>query len=122
MHLTTLRRPLPPGVSPIHPNPDERQRLGLALLRWDSDDAWKVGWEISTQVSRSKRLLPPPAQEKLDQTQQAVVEYLDREIDRLREKGTPDEWNKLYTSLIIEKRRAIDSILTGVIADLKLAP
>ena len=94
--------------------------LNLALRRWDGDDAWQIGCEIQIQVSRSKRLLPPPAQQKLDKAQQDVVDYLDHEIDRLRDAGTPDDWKKLYASLMNEKRMAIDSLLTSVTADLKI--
>ncbi len=94
--------------------------LNLALRRWDGDDAWQIGCEIQIQVSRSKRLLPPPAQQKLDKAQQDVVDYLDHEIDRLRDAGTPDDWKKLYASLMTEKRMAIDSLLTSVTADLKI--
>lgn len=94
--------------------------LNLALRRWDGDDAWQIGCEIQIQVSRSKRLLSPPAQQKLDKAQQDVVDYLDHEIDRLRDAGTPDDWKKLYASLMTEKRMAIDSLLTSVTADLKI--
>jgi len=94
--------------------------LDLALLRWDSDDAWQNGCEIQIQVSRSKRLLPSSVQNKLDQAQQDVVEYLDHEIDRLRDAGTPDDWKALHASLMTEKRKAIDDLLTSVIADLKI--
>jgi hypothetical protein len=94
--------------------------LDLALRRWDGDDAWQIGCEIQIQVSRSKRLLPPLAQQKLDRAQQRVVDYLDHEIDRLRDGGTPDEWERLYVSLMTEKRTEIDLLLTSVTADLKL--
>ena len=94
--------------------------LDLALLRWDSDDAWQNGCEIQIQVSRSKRLLPSSVQRKLDQAQQDVVDYLDHEIDRLRDAGTPDDWKALHASLMTEKRKEIDSLLTSVIADLKI--
>jgi hypothetical protein len=94
--------------------------LDLALRRWDSDAAWQLGCEIQIQVSRSKRLLPPPAAQKLDQAQQDVVDYLDHEIDRLRDAGTPDDWNKLHESLMNEQRKAIDSLLTWVTEDLKI--
>jgi hypothetical protein len=60
--------------------------LDLALRRWDSDDAWEI------QLSRAKRLLRPLAQQNLDGAQRQVVDYLDREIDRLREAGTPADW------------------------------
>jgi hypothetical protein len=92
----------------------------LALSRWDGDDAWQIGCEIQIQVSRSKRLLPPPAHQKLDQAQQDVVDYLDREIDRLRDAGTPDDWKELHESLMTEKRMEIDSLLTRVTADLNM--
>jgi hypothetical protein len=94
--------------------------LDVALRRWDSDDAWQIGCEIQIQVSRSKRLLPEAAQQKLDKAQRDVVDYLDHEIDRLRDAGTPDDWRKLYASLMAEKREAIDSLLTSVTADLKI--
>ena len=95
--------------------------LDLALRRWDGDDSWQIGCEIQIQISRSKRLLPAPAQQKLDRAQQDVVDYLDSEIDRLRDVGTPGDWEKLYVSLMTEKRGAIDSLLTSVIADLNIA-
>jgi hypothetical protein len=94
--------------------------LLLALCRWDSDDSWQIGNEIQIQVSRSKRLLPEAAQRKLDQAQQQVVDYLDGEVRRLRDQGTPNDWGKLYESLMKEKRMAIDSLLTEVTADLNL--
>jgi hypothetical protein len=73
--------------------------LELALRRWDSDEAWQIGNEIQIQVSRSKRLLPALAQQKLDRAQQEVVDYLDREIDRLRQRAMPCDWERLYASL-----------------------
>ena len=94
--------------------------LDHALDRWDSDDAWDNGLEIQTQVSRSKRLLPPFAQKKLDQAQQEVVDYLDKTVDGLRLAGTPEQWETLYESLRTTKRMDIDMLLTGVIADLKI--
>jgi hypothetical protein len=94
--------------------------LEFALRRWDGDDSWQIGCEIQIQVSRSKRLLPSPAQQKLDQAQQEVVDYLDHEIDRLRDAGTPDDWEKLHASLMREKRTDIDSLLKSVTADLKI--
>jgi hypothetical protein len=94
--------------------------LEAALVRWDSDDAWENGLEIQTQVSQSKRLLPRDAQEKLDEAQQEVVDYLDHEIDHLRVAGTPDQWCVLYESLRTTKRTKIDRLLTDVIADLHL--
>ena len=97
------------------------KELHLALKRWDSDDSWQLGSEIQIQVSRSKRLLPADAQQKLDQAQQAVVDYLDKEVDRLRVEGTnPDEWKEFYDSLMKVKRKEIDSLLTDVTADLNL--
>ena len=58
--------------------------------------------------------------QKLDQAQQDVVDYLDHEIDRLRDGGTPDDWNKLHASLMNEKRKAIDLLLRWVTEDLKI--
>jgi hypothetical protein len=97
-----------------------RKEYQLALERWDGDDAWNIGCDIQNQVSRSKRLLPPESQRILDQAQRNVVDYLDTEIDRLRQSGTPADWQQLYDALMGEKRRTIDEILTGVTADLRL--
>lgn len=94
--------------------------LDLALLRWDSDDAWQLGCEIQVQVSRSKRLLPVPAQQKLDQAQQEVVDYLDEQIDHLRDNGSSDQWKELYVSLMKQTRAEIDTLLASVTADLKI--
>jgi hypothetical protein len=96
------------------------KELDLALLRWDSDDAWQNGSEIQIQVSRSKRLLPLSVQRTLDQTQQGVVDYLDDQIDHLRDTGTPDDWKALHASLKTERRKEIDDLLTNVITDLKI--
>jgi hypothetical protein len=52
--------------------------------------------------------------------QQKVVDYLDREIDKRRDAATPDQWEKLYQSLMTETRPAIDSLLVDVIRDLKI--
>src|SRR4051812_18093433 len=65
----------------------------VALRKWDGDDAWNLGLDIQTQVSRSKRLLPQESQRELDKAQRNVVDYLDSEIDRLRMSGTPREWD-----------------------------
>jgi hypothetical protein len=93
----------------------------LALQQWDSDDAWQLGADIQMQVSRSKRLLPTPAdQQKLDEAQRAVVDFLDAEIERLRHSGMPAEWQDLYDSLMNEKRAEIDCLLTDVTKNLKL--
>jgi hypothetical protein len=96
------------------------ESLNLALRRWDSDESWQIGSDVQTQLSKSKRFLPPPAQQKLVEAQQKVVDYLDREIDRLRSAATPDDWRKLYESLMTKTRPAIDSLLVGVITDLKI--
>jgi len=69
--------------------PEGSEEYRLALLRWDSDESWQNGNETQIHVSRSKRLLPESAQQKLGQAQQQVVDYLDSEIDRLRHDGTP---------------------------------
>jgi hypothetical protein len=100
--------------------PEESEDYRLALLRWDSDESWQNGNEIQIQVSRSKRLLPENAQQKLDQAQQEVVDYLDSEIYRLRHEGTPSEWETFHHSLMNEKRAAIDHLLTEVTEDLKI--
>jgi hypothetical protein len=92
----------------------------LALLRWDNDESWQNGNEIQIQVSRSKRLLPGKAQQKLDQAQREVVDYLDREIRHLRHGGTRSKWETFYNSLMNEKRAAIDHLLTEVTEDLKI--
>ena len=96
------------------------QDLDDALRRWDGDDSWEAGTQTQIQVSRSKRLLPPLAQEKLDRAQQDVVDFLDQEIDRLRIAASADDWNVLHHSLMTAKRQAIDAILNGVIADLRI--
>lgn len=96
------------------------EKLAIALERWDSDESWANGCEIQVQVSRSKRLLGPEAQEKLDQAQRAVVDYLDAEIDRLRLTATPDDWQKFYDNLMTAKRSEIDSLLAEVTEQLKL--
>ncbi len=75
---------------------------------------------MQTQLSRSKRFLPPPAQQKLVEAQQKVVDYLDHEIDRLRSAATPDEWGNLYELLRTETRPAIDSLLASAATDLKI--
>ena len=69
----------------------------LALQRWDGEDSWDIGRDIQIQVSRSKRLLPSEAHQKLDEAQFKVVDYLDTEVDGLRQSGTPAEWERLYT-------------------------
>ena len=94
--------------------------LDTALRNWDGDESWRIGSEIQIQVSRSKRLLPATAQRKLDQAQQDVVDYLDREIDRLRVSATTEEWAALYTALMTDKRVAIDLLLASVTEDLKI--
>jgi hypothetical protein len=90
--------------------------LDLALRRWDGDEVWQIGLAIQIQLARSQKLLPLPAQQKLDRARQDIVDYVDREIERLRNAGTPDDWNKLYVSLVTETRIAI-AYLTSV-ADL----
>jgi hypothetical protein len=92
----------------------------LALRRWDSDDSWQIGSDVQTQLSRSNRFLPPSAQDKLVDAQQEVVVYLDREIDKHRDAATPDEWEKLYESLMTKTRAQIDKLLVDVIRDLKI--
>ena len=92
----------------------------VALLRWDSDDAWSLGSDIQTQVSRSKRLLPGDSARWLDEAQQKVVTYLDDEIDRLRASGTQDEWAQFYDALMTTRRDEIDELLSRVTHELKL--
>lgn len=94
--------------------------LEIALARWDSDDSWNIGSAIRIQLSRSKRLLPPAAQEELAHAQQSVVNYLDAEIDKLRVGAEPDEWRKLYDSLMDQTRMEIDALLVRVTKQLKL--
>ena len=74
--------------------------LDRALIRWDGDAAWDLGSAIQMQVSRARRLLPPAAHRRLDQTQRSVVEFLDGEIDRCREAATPDGWRDLHVRLV----------------------
>lgn len=92
----------------------------VALQRWDSDDAWQLGCDIQIQVSRSKRLLPQQSQKWLDQTQRTVVDYLDTEIDRLRQTGDCNDWEKLYRALMSPKREEIDRLVNHVTVDLNL--
>jgi hypothetical protein len=93
----------------------------LALCRWDSDESWQIGSDVQTQLSRSKRFLPPSAQQKLVEAQQEVVDYLDSEIDGLRRSmATPEDWSKLYESLMTKTRPKIDLLLMGVITNLKI--
>jgi hypothetical protein len=92
----------------------------LALERWDGDDAWELGCDIQIQVSRSKRLLSPESQRWLAQAQQRVVDYLDTQIDQLRQSGTPADWERLYAALMSEKRVEIDELLSRVTSALKL--
>jgi hypothetical protein len=92
----------------------------LALRRFDSDDSWQIGSDVQTQLSRSKRFLPRPAQEKLVEAQQEIVDYLDHEIDKRRDAATPGEWEKLYESLMTKTRPAIDELLVDLIRDLKI--
>lgn len=94
--------------------------LEIALARWDSDDSWNIGSDIQIQLSRSKRLLPPSAQQKLARTQQRVVDYLDHEVDRLRVSAEPEDWKKFYESLMTETRPEIDRLLVDVTEQLKL--
>ena len=99
---------------------DSGKDYDLALQRWNGDDAWKLGADIQMQLSRSKRLLPLVAHEKLDKTQRAVVKDLDDEIERLQHSKKPAEWQEFYDSLMNEKRAEIDRLLTDVTSDLKL--
>lgn len=94
--------------------------LETALARWDSDDSWNIGSAIQIQLSRSKRLLPPAAQQDLAQAQQKVVDYLDGEIDRLRVCAKAEDWKKLYESLMTQTRPAIDALLVRVTGQLKI--
>jgi hypothetical protein len=87
---------------------------------FDSDDSWQIGSDVQTQLSRSKRFLPRPAQEKLVEAQQEIVDYLDHEIDKRRDAATPGEWEKLYESLMTKTRPAIDELLVDLIRDLKI--
>jgi hypothetical protein len=100
--------------------PRGAEGLEIALGRWDSDDSWNMGSAIQIQLSRSRRLLPPAAHQELSQSQRNVVDYLDREIDRLRVSAEPDDWSKLYESLMIETRSAIDALLVRVTRQLKI--
>ncbi len=94
--------------------------LEIALRHWDSDDSWDIGSRIRIQLSRSQRLLPPAAQQELAQAQQDVVDYLDREIDRLRVSAVPEDWAKLYESLMTQTRPDIDALLVRVTRQLKI--
>jgi hypothetical protein len=57
---------------------------------------------------------------KLDQTQEYVVSYLDREIEQLRDAAKPDEWKEFHDSLMTKMRLEIDSLLTDVMRSLKI--
>jgi hypothetical protein len=96
------------------------ENLQIALNRWDSDHSWNIDSAIQIQLSRSRRLLPPAAQQQLAQAQQNVVNYLDQEIDRLRVSAAPEDWAKLYESLMTETRPAIDALLVRVTNQLKI--
>ena len=90
-----------------------------ALRDWEGKESWDNGNQIQIQVSRSKRLLPASAQQQLDEAQQRVVDYLDREVNRLSRANSSDEWAALYASLLAQ-RAEIDSILTRVTTELSL--
>jgi hypothetical protein len=92
----------------------------VALRRWDGDASWDNACQIQILVSRSKRLLPPEAHDSLDRAQQEVVDFLDREIDRLRQRATPSDWDRLYRSLMTDRRASIDAILADVVSELDL--
>jgi len=96
------------------------ESLDLALRHFDSDESWQIGVDVQTQLSRSKRFLPAPAQEQLVKAQQQVIEHLDSEVDRLRRGATSDDWSKFYETLMTRTRPAIDSLLNGLISDLKI--
>jgi hypothetical protein len=91
-----------------------------ALRGWDSEESWLLGRDVQIQFSRSKRLFPWSVHEKLDKTQEHVVSYLDREIERLRDAAAPDEWGEFYDSLMATMRAEIDSLLTDVMRSLKI--
>jgi len=91
-----------------------------ALHSWDSEESWELGRDVQIQFSRAKRLFPSSVHEKLDQTQQYVVKYLDTEIERLRVAATPDDWKELYDSLMTKMRMDIDLLLTDVMRSLKI--
>jgi hypothetical protein len=93
--------------------------LEAALENWDSEKSWQMGSEIEIQFSRSKRLFPSSVHDELDRTQTEFMEYLDKEIDRLRD-ATPGEWEVFFTSLRNERRTDIDSLLTKVMRSLKI--
>jgi hypothetical protein len=92
-----------------------------ALHSWDSEESWQLGRDVQIQFSRSRRLFPVSVHEKLDQTQQYVVSYLDREIERLRDGATPNDWTEFFDSLMTKMRTEIDSLLTDVMRSLKIA-
>ena len=94
--------------------------LKAALDSWDSEDSWEIGRNVQIQYSRSKRLFPSSVHEKLDRIQPNIVTYLDGEMERLRDAGTPDEWKEFYDSLMTKMRQEIDSLLTDMMRSLKI--
>jgi hypothetical protein len=94
--------------------------LKAALDSWDSEDSWEIGRDVQIQYSRSKRLFPSSVHEKLDRIQPNIVTYLDGEMERLRDAGTPDDWKEFYNSLMTNMRSEIDSLLTDMMRSLKI--
>jgi len=94
--------------------------LKAALDSWDSEDSWEIGRDVQIQFSRSKRLFPSSVHEKLDLIQPNIVTYLDKEMERLRDAGTPDDWKEFYDSLMTNMRSEIDSLLTDMMRSLKI--
>jgi hypothetical protein len=91
--------------------PDFRVDYAAALKAWDSDEAWDNGARIQIQISRSKRVLPKETHEALDKAQQAVVDDLDKEVDRLRESQNSQAWEGFYGFLWGDLRVRIHEVL-----------
>jgi hypothetical protein len=98
-----------------------REDYVTALAAWDSTEAWTNGGEVQIQVSRSKRLLPGTTHAALDRAQQAVVDDLDKQVERLRGLGDEAAWERFYESLTGEKRHQIDDLLFSLKEHLDLA-
>jgi hypothetical protein len=94
--------------------------LKAALDSWDSEHSWEIGRNVQIQYSRSKRLFPSSVHGKLDRIQPNIVTYLDGEMERLRDAGTPDDWKEFYDSLMTKMRPEIDSLLTDMMRSLKI--
>jgi hypothetical protein len=98
--------------------------VGLPPQKVYQDRAAKILGQIRTDLSKAKRLIAPAMQEKLTALYFETLLPIDGSLELLIHRGTAarkNEWRKQHNNSFVEAQNQIDSFLTELAIELKLA-